>query len=506
MKITNSSVKKLLEHYIKISRLGKVKATLDWDLNVNMPPKASAGRANQSAYLEEIMTDLWTDKAFIETVEKAQEEKNLTLEEKGLVRNLTRSLKFYTKVPKATIINLTKTTSEAFVPWREAKTNNEYNKFLPHLKKLITLEREIANHLGYKENPYDALLDLYEPELTASFTKKTFGALRDELVPLIKDIQKSKSYDKETPLISSKMHYPTPDQERLLQFIMKKQGFNMDAGRLDVSPHPFTTSLDRYDIRLTTKYTESDFRDSFTATMHETGHAIYEQGINPEYDETPLEWGVSLGIHESMSRFWENMVGKNPAFLTYMTPLFQANYPKQLGNTDEQTLVKAFNLVKPSFIRIEADEVTYSLHIILRFEMENGLINGDIKPEEAPEVWREKSKAYFGIVPEKDSDGILQDVHWTYGSFGYFPSYALGNLYGAQLLNTMKKTVAFEENLKQGNLLPIKQWLDKNIHTHGSLYLPAELIKKATGETLNPTYFVDYLKEKYSKLYNFSGK
>ena len=501
MKATNLFVKKLLEHYQKISRLGKIKATLDWDLNVNMPPKASPGRANQSAYLEELMTDLWTDKTFLQNLEQANNGKNLSLEEKAVIRNLNRSVKFYTKVPKKTIIELTKTTSEAFIPWREAREKNDFTLFLPHLKKIINLEREIANYLGYKDNPYDALLDLYEPELTASFTKKTFDALRHELVPLIKSIQKSKSYKKEAAIISDKIMYPKPDQERLLQFIMSKQGFDKDAGRLDISPHPFTTTLDRYDIRLTTKYNEKDFRESFTATMHETGHAIYEQGVNPDFDETPLEGGVSLGIHEAMSRFWENMVGKNPSFLQFMTPIFQANYPKQLGIVDEQTLTRAFNLVTPSFIRIEADEVTYSLHIILRFEMENDLINGKIKPEDAPKVWREKSKEYFGIVPEKDSDGILQDVHWTYGSFGYFPSYALGNLYGAQLLKKIKETVKFDNELEKGNLLPVKDWLDKNIHSFGSLYFPAELIKKATGESLNPKYFVDYLGKKYSHLY-----
>lgn len=504
MKSTNPHIKKILEHYTKISRLGKVKATLDWDLNVNMPPKASQGRANQSAYLEEIMTDLWLDKDFLVKIEKANKEKNLSLEDKGVLRNLNRSVKFYTKVPKATIIELTKITSEAFVHWREAREKNNYKLFLPHLKKIIALEKEIAGHLGYKDNPYDALLDLYEPELTAEFTKKTFDALKNELVPLIKSIQKSKSYEKETDLVGSKMLYPKPDQERLLQFIMQKMGFDKEAGRLDISAHPFTTGLGRYDIRLTTKYSEDDFRDSFTATMHETGHALYEQGITVEYDETPLEYGVSLGIHESLSRFWENMVGKNPAFLHYMTPLFQANYPKQLGNVTETTLVKAFNLVKPSLIRIEADEVTYSLHIILRFEMENALINGKITPEEAPEVWRKKSKEYFGIVPEKDSDGILQDVHWTYGSFGYFPSYALGNLYGAQFLNTMKKTVPFDASLEKGELQPVKDWLDKNVHTHGSLYFPHDLMKKVTGEDLNPKYFVNYLREKYTKLYSLS--
>lgn len=501
MKTTNPQIKKLLQHYKKISLLNKVKATLDWDLNVNMPSKASKGRAEQSAYLEEIMTNLWLDKEFLKIVEKANKEKDLSLEEKAVIRNLSRSVKYYTKIPKETIIGLTKVTSEAFVNWREAREKNQFGLFLPYLKKIIDLEQKIAGYLGYKENPYDALLDLYEPELTASFTKKTFDALKKELVPLIQTIQKSKSYKKETLLVSEQMTYPKSDQERILHFVMQKMGFDTNAGRIDVSPHPFTTTLDRYDIRLTTKYKIHDFRDSFTSTMHETGHALYEQGVDPEFDETPLEGGVSLGIHESLSRFWENMVGKNPAFLHFCKPIFQSAYPQLLGNTDEEAIIKAFNLVKPSLIRIEADEVTYSLHIILRFEMENDLINGRIKPEDAPNAWREKSGSFFGIVPEKDSDGILQDVHWTYGNFGYFPSYALGNLYGAQFLNTMEKTIKFEDALKEGNLQPIKSWLDNHVHKYGSLYFPPELMKKVTGESLNPKYFIEYLKDKYSRLY-----
>lgn len=503
MKVTNTSIKSLLFHYKKIALLSRVKATLDWDLNVNMPPKASTGRAEQSAYMEEILTDLWLDKDFLSNLKKAEKESSESMDnkDKAIIRNLLRATKFYTKVPKELIIENAKVTSAAFVDWREARETNTYKKFLPHLRKIISIDQKIAKHLGYKENPYDALLDLYEPELTSSFTKKTFDALKEELVMLLKQIKKNKSYKNSSQLIGVDRHYPVQDQERLLKFIMPHMGFDLQAGRFDVSPHPFTTNLDRYDIRLTTKYKEHDFRDSYTSTMHETGHALYEQGVNSDYTDTPLEGGVSLGIHESLSRFWENMVGKNPAFLHYMTPIFQSNYT-QLGNVAEKEFIQLFNLVKPSFIRIEADEVTYSLHIILRFEMENDLINGKITAEEAPDVWREKSKKYFGIVPEKDSDGILQDVHWTYGNFGYFPSYALGNLYGAQFLNQMKKTVKFDEELQKGNLLPVKDWLDKNVHTHGSMYLPRDLTKKVTGEDLNPKYFVQYLKEKYSQIYS----
>jgi carboxypeptidase Taq len=361
----------------------------------------------------------------------------------------------------------------------------------------------VASHLGYKKNPYDALLDQFEPELTAAFAQNVFRQLKPELVKLSKQVQQAKSYQNSFAAIDGSKNYPIPDQQKIGQFLMKRMNYDLDAGRIDVSAHPFTTQLDRYDVRVTTAYKPHDFRDAFTSTMHEVGHALYEQGVNTAYAETPLEGGVSYGIHEALSRFWENMVGKNPNFLRFAAPLLQGTYPTELGNYSEDEIVKMFTIVKPSNIRIEADEVTYSLHIILRFEMENALLNEKITPEDAAEAWREKATSLFGVEPETDAAGVLQDVHWTYGAFGYFPSYALGNLYGAQFLATMKKTVKFEEDLGRGELRNILGWLNENIHTHGSLYYPRELIQKVTGKELDPQYFIDYLKMKYSSLYNF---
>ncbi len=502
MKITNPTIKKLNRLYKEISLLGKIKSVLDWDLNVNLPPKASSGRAEQSAYLTEKMTKLWLATEFRTTLEKAQNEKDLSLEEKAIVRNLTNASKFYYRVPEEIIIEKEKVTSEAFMIWREAREKNDFASFLPSLKEIIRLNQIVAQHVGYKKNPYDALLDQFEPELTADFTEKVFNQIKPELVTLSKQIQKAKKYTSSHDAIDGSKTYPIVEQQKIGQFLMKRMQYDLLAGRIDVSPHPFTTSLDRYDVRVTTAYKEHDFRDSFTSTMHEVGHALYEQGINPEYAETPLEGGVSYGIHEAMSRFWENMVGKNPQFLRFVTPLLQGTYPKELGNYDEEDVIQMFTIVKPSNIRIEADEVTYSLHIILRFEMENALMNGKIKPEDAAEAWRAKAISLFGVTPETDSQGVLQDVHWTYGAFGYFPAYALGNLYGAQFLDTMKKTVKFEEDVSRGELRNILGWLNENIHTHGSLYYPKELTKKVTGKDLDPKYFIEYLKEKYTKLYS----
>ena len=501
VKITNPTVKELVRHYREISLLGRIKATLDWDLNVNLPPKASEGRAQQSAYLTDLTTKLWLNENFRKNVEKANSlTGKLSDEEKAIIRNVNFAGKYYFNVPRELIIEKEEVASKGFMAWKEAKDKNNYSIFLPSLKELFRLDQIIASHLKYDKNPYDALLNMFEPELTAAKAKKAFDAIKPDLIKLVKQVQKSKEYLSESPFFAN-IDYSRTQQTLLIKSVMRKMGFDFQAGRLDVSPHPFTTGLDRYDVRVTTMYHDNDFRTSYTSTMHETGHALYELGINPDYSATPLEGGVSYGIHEALSRFWENMVGRNPAFLTYMTPLFQSFFPDQLSNTNEIQLARLINLVKPSFVRIEADEITYSLHIILRFEMENELLNGKIDLKDAPEVWREKSKEYFGIAPDKDSEGILQDVHWSYGAIGYFPSYALGNLYGAQLLNAMKKEINFETELERGNLLTIKGWLDQNVHRFGSLYFPNDLIKNATGEELNPTYFIEYLKNKYSSLY-----
>lgn len=502
MKTSNQVLTRILTHYKEISLLGKIKAVLDWDLNVNLPPKAAPGRSEQSAYLAKRSTDLWLDPDFRKNLEKANKLKDLSKNEKAILRNLNIAGKYYFTIPQKLIIEKEQVTSKAFMVWKDARHNNDFKAFLPSLKSLIEIDKKIATYVGYKENPYDALLDLHEPELTASYTKKMFDAIKPKLIELTRKMQDyTKDEQLEKNFISSKSSYPLEKQKAMSLMIMKLMGYDFEAGRLDVSPHPFTTSLDRYDVRITNAYHENDFRFSFTATTHESGHALYEQGVDPAYNETPLAGGVSYGIHEALSRFWENMVGKNPKFLKHLTPEFQKAFPKQLGNITPDEFVKLFHVVKPSFIRIEADEVTYSLHIILRFEIENELINGIIKPEDAADVWKQKFYEYFGITPEKDSQGVLQDVHWAYGAFGYFPSYAMGNLYGAQFLHAMKKTVDFEKDLSKGKLENIHAWLDKTIHKYGSLYFPRELIKKATGEDLNPEYFTDYITNKYNKIY-----
>lgn len=500
MRYTSKAVENLANHYREISLLNKINAVLDWDLNVNLPLQASESRANQNAYLAKLISDKWLDDDFKNNLKKATEEKKLSLEEKAIVRNLERAAKYYHRVPQEIIIEMSETTARAFPAWREAREKNKFKIFEPHLKKIVSLNQIIAKHIGYRDNPYDALLDIYEPGLTAKECKELFSSLVKETRELLSKIKKSKKYNETSSLFEKE--YLVEDQERLSNFVLKKIGYDMNAGRMDTSAHPFTTELGAGDVRITNRYSPHNFIESIMVAMHEGGHALYEQGVLEEFSETPLEGGVSLGIHESQSRFWENQVGRSLEFIEYLEPVLKAFYPDQLERENTESLFRAFNKVSPSFIRVEADEVTYNLHIALRFEIEEALLNDKVKVLDLPEVWNSKMKKYLGVSPKKDSEGVLQDVHWSYGNFGYFPTYTLGNLYSAQFTHFMNKELDVKSLIKLGNFGTILSWQRENIHKHGSLHWPKELVKRVTGKPLSSKFFIDYLKDKYLKLYN----
>ena len=502
MHYSNTYTRKLVEQYREISLLNKTKALLDWDLNVNLPSKASEARAAQMAQLTALTTDRWLDTKFRLLLEKVNEQKDkLNDHEKAMMRNLNWSAKYYYHVPKELIVEFSKTTSEAFMAWQQAKKDNNFKLFLPHLSKVIKLNQLVAQHLGFTDNPYDALLDQFEQGLTTRQCKTMFDHVRRELKKLLTYIQKSKYYRESLDLVGEKHHYSLKRQRQLSQFALKKMGYDLDAGHFSESPHPFTMNIHRLDVRITTWYDRHDPRPSLMATIHEAGHALYEQGISEEYDVTPLDSGVSLGIHESQSRFWENQVGRNPVFLYFLTPVLQAFFPEQLADVHEEEITRLFNLVQPSLTRVEADEVTYNLHVALRFELEEALINNKIKPKDLPEIWKTKMKEYIGVVPTTDREGVLQDVHWSYGAFGYFPTYTLGNLYAAQFTRTMKKELPLDELLRRGDLGTVLSWLRENIYQYGSLYWPDELVQRVTGEKLNASYLIDYLNHKYRAIY-----
>jgi len=390
-------------------------------------------------------------------------------------------------------------TSEANHIWEEAIENNDFNHYLPYLEKIVEMKRKFADIFGYHGHPYNALLDEYEPGLTVEKLDPILSELRKVSVELLKRIQQSPN---KTPDEIFNQSYSVDKQKEFNQYILPIIGFDMAAGRLDETVHPFAQSMNTGDVRITTRYLENNVRSALFGTIHEAGHGIYEQNINPAYEGTVLRNGTSFGIHESQSRFLENMVGRSKEFWSYFYPTLQEYFPEQLKDLSVEEFYRAINTVKPSFIRVEADELTYNLHIMIRYEIEKGLIAGELKAKDLPSIWNNKMEEYLGIVPTTDRDGVLQDVHWSFGGLGYFPSYTLGNLYAAQILNTIQQELPdFYQNIEKGNFTEVNEWLKAKVHQYGSLIPPNELIVKITGEELDAKYLVNYLETKYSEVY-----
>jgi carboxypeptidase Taq len=383
--------------------------------------------------------------------------------------------------------------------WQEARQKNNFKLFLPYLTKIIELKKQEAEYIGYEVSPYDALIDRYEPGMTAAQAEVILNDLRDFLVPFLKKIKASKVKNTRKKVLGM---FPLEKQVTFNRYVSEKIGFDFTRGRLDTSTHPFTTTFHSTDVRITTRYRENDIMYSLGSTVHETGHGLYEQGLLEEHYGTPLGEAVSLGIHESQSRMWETIIGTKRAFWKYFYPKLQKEFPSPFKTTPLDSFYAAINEVKPSFIRTEADEVTYNLHIIIRFEIEKGLIEGTITPKDLPRVWEEKMMRYLGVRVTSDTVGVLQDVHWSAGLFGYFPTYTFGNLYAAQFFATIEQKIPnLEKDFEKGDFSKVLLWLRKNIHSFGKIYTAKALIKKVTGKQLESFHFTAYLEKKYSDIY-----
>jgi carboxypeptidase Taq len=389
--------------------------------------------------------------------------------------------------------------SEAQSVWETAKKNNDYASFRPFLQRLIDLRRQYADFFKPWTHIYDPLLDDFEPGMKTADVQATFDQLRPRQVELIRAIA-------EKPAIRKDFLYrdfPIEEQEQFGREVISDIGYDWRHGRLDRSAHPFTTGFGLNDIRITSRYEVNYLPTALFASIHECGHALYELGINKEYNRTPLGEAASMAVHESQSRLWENLVGRSWPFWQTYFPRLRDVFPSQLGNVDARTFYEAVNAVEPSFIRVEADEATYNLHIMLRLELEVALMEGKLDAQDAPAAWNSKFQEYLGITPTDDSKGILQDVHWSFGGFGYFPTYALGNLVSAQLWSVMEKDIpALEEKIRQARFREILEWLRVNVHVHGGKYEPQELVRKITGSPISPEPYLHYLEEKYSDIYN----
>lgn len=423
----------------------------------------------------------------------------LTAEEKALVSMMKREIDKIANVPKDKFQKYSSLTTQAQQQWEEAKGSDDFLAFEPYLTKIIDYLIEFADYRGVKGHPYNLYIDDYEEGTDVDQLNLFFKQIKERIVPLLKKIQE-KDLDIDDSFLYK--NYPTDKQEKVSRELLELIGFDFSRGLFTTSEHPFTSGLDIDDVRLTTHYHEKDFKSALLSTAHEGGHAIYEQNIDHKLASTPLATGASYAIHESQSRIYENNFFKSEAFLKYYFPKIKNEFPEQLNDVDFDRFYKAINKVNPSFIRIEADELTYCLHIMVRYELELQLIKREIDVKDLPKMWREKMNEYLGITPDKDSIGVLQDVHWSAGLFGYFPTYAIGSAMSAQIENTMRKYINVDDALEKGDFSVLTKWLNENVHKYGALLKPTDLLKKVTDEKLNPKYYCDYLEEKYTKIYD----
>jgi carboxypeptidase Taq len=496
MKFKNKFIKEILERYTTIDSIRRLTALAEWDLNTYMPSKAAGDRGIILGKADVLIKKLILDKEFLKLINRAEKEKNLNDYEKAVIRDLKKSIKILSKLPDKFIEDFNETTNKAQVVWKKAKENDNFKEFLPYLKKIFELVKKKAELLGYKEHPYDALIDLYEEDWITKDFEKFFNSIKDELKRLFEEIKSSKNYIYKHPLEKEK--YKKEDMEKLNYEVLKILNFDQERSRLDISPHPFEESISLNDVRITTWYHEKDFRRSLSATIHEFGHSLYELNIDPELKFTPLQRGISYGIHESQSRFWENIIGRNEVFLRKIWPICKKYLPF-LRKYKFQDFYIYFNLIRPEFIRVESDEITYHFHIILRFELEKMLLENKIKPEEASEYWNEFMKTYLGIKPKTYREGILQDIHWSMGAIGYFPTYSLGTFLTGLWLEKIEKDLSNLEKIldKKEGIDLIQSWLKNNIHKYGKTYTSKDLIYRIYKKEFTTVPFINYLKRKY---------
>lgn len=495
---------KLKKIYAKIADINSAAALLHWDQQTYMPPLGARCRAESLSVLESIAHEKFISEetgVLISELSDWAKDLNQDSFEASYLRVIKREYDKAAKIPTEFVKEFSLAVSKAMDAWQKAKAKSDFSLFSDHLKEMVVLNRRKAGYLGYEKYPYDALLDLYEPGISKDDINSLFTEIKEGLIPLI---EKIKSNAEKVSNETVKGDFGEELQMYMLNKVLEKMGFDAQKGRQDRSVHPFTISMSPQDVRVTTRTFKDYLPAGLYATMHEGGHALYELGISPEFEKTPLGGGASLGFHESQSRFWENMIGRSLPFCKWMINVVREYFPAKFSGVSAEDFYRAVNKSEPSFIRVEADEVSYNLHIFLRFEMENLLLDSKISAEDAPSVWNEKVKDYFGLNVEKDSEGVLQDVHWSMGTFGYFPTYTIGNLISVQIFNKMRSEMPdFDRNIENGNFSGILSWLGKNIYSYGAKCEPAGLLKKSLDAELDAKPFLRHVKEKYSRIYGF---
>ena len=421
--------------------------------------------------------------------------------DQAFLRELARQHRRNTKIPRRVVTELAKQTAIGQRIWVEARKAADFSKFSGQLTVILELVREVSSCLGSEDHPYDPLLDEYEPYMKTAQVGEVFAGLREGLKQLLEKIRES-GRTVDTDFLNR--DYEIEKQKAFGLGVLKALGFDFKRGRLDETAHPFTTTLGSSDVRITTRYNKNFFPTAIFGTIHECGHGLYELGFDPALHGTLLAEGASLGLHESQSRMMENMIGRSLPFWSHFHPKLKALFPDALSDVDLRRFYEGVNRVAPSFIRVEADEVTYNLHILLRFELEKQLISGDLSVGDLPEAWNARMQELLGLSPPDDAQGVLQDVHWSGGMFGYFPTYSLGNLYAAQFFDALKRDVSdWRRQVEEGRFHDILGWLRENIHKHASVYPARDLCIRVTGQPLDPKYLLDYLEEKFGDIYGF---
>jgi carboxypeptidase Taq len=488
-----------LNDYQNLQAIGGL---LGWDHQVLLPPAASSARAAQMATLSRMAHDMFTSDETARLLEAAEAEiagADYDSDEASMIRVAKQDYEEETKLPSRFVEEQAEVTGLAHEVWVQARANNDFRTFQPTLERILELKQQEAEYRGYSQHPYDALLGQYERGMTAAQVKAIFDEHKPPLVSLIAAIKAQGDKVGDAVL---HQHYDVEKQRQFARDVVTAYGFDFERGRQDVAVHPFCSGFARTDVRITTRFYEDFLNPSLFGMMHEAGHGMYEQGVAETLDGTILGTGTSLAVHESQSRMWENVVGRSRGFWGWAFPQLKALFPEQLAKSDVESFYRAINKVQPSFIRVEADEATYNLHIMLRFELEMDMIAGKVKAVDLPEEWNDRFEAFFGIEPSSDSVGVLQDVHWSSGLMGYFATYALGNLLAAQYYRkAVQDRPSIPDDIASGRFDTLLTWLNENIHKYGRKFTSDELTRRLTGEGIQSRYYMEYLEKKCGDIY-----
>ena len=494
--------RELRERGRELAYLGALLSLAGWDLRTYIPPKGHGERARTFAAVSRVVHQKSTDPRIGDLLAAVEDSPLIADPDVAAnVRAWRRDYERAVRVPEQLAAELAEASSQGESAWAELRPKNDWKGFLPYLERNIELRLAYAEAVGYREEPYDALLEDYEEGTGARDLVPLFEELKTEAVALIERLARAPRKPRTEVL---RRHYPKAAQETFILEVLPELGYDLRAGRLDETAHPFAVRIHPGDVRITTRYDERHFATAFFGSVHEAGHAMYEQGLPEEHWGTPLGESASHGVHESQSRMWENLVGRSRGFWQHYFPRARSRF-SALDDVSEEEFVLAINEVRPSLIRVEADEVTYNLHILIRFELELALFRGELQAKDLPEAWDAKTEAYLGLRPTGYADGVMQDVHWASGAFGYFPSYTLGNLYAAQLFATAERELGpLDPQFAEGRFAPLLTWLRTKVHRQGRRYPPRELIERATGEPVSARSLLEYQRRKFESLYGLT--